>query len=447
MASRREFLKDLSLGSGAVLLSPLVQRVQAAERGELPKRFVFVVKSSGLETRGLVPQSFAAKPRDVGGVTMTSLKDAKLNKYMASLEPFRDRMSMLDGLSAFMVSVGHSAQFGALGVYNSPGHQPPLRATIDGLLAQHFPAVFNHLGLMMEPGKTVAFPLLSASGPNRPLHFRCSPEVVYTDLFASVASNEDVVKKFKMSGNILDFVNEDLRKLRGTLGQSGRDQLDHYAEAFDTLKDRRHKLASMNETLKNYAPEYTDKYTSDIGPHHLEAHFEMASAALISGITNVATINCDTLATTYETLGFRGHVHGIGHGAGDGDLSFADCRDLIRKFQIDLIARLAHDLDNVPEGEGTMLDNTIIVYMSDNAQNHHANNTNWPFLILGGMGGKLKLGDYVKYPAYGAKGHRTLGNFHTTITHAAGLPMEHFGNLDFRLQDIDQKGPLHELLA
>lgn len=447
MFTRRSFMKSLSLGSGAVLFAPLLQRVEAVEAGQLPKRFVFVVKSSGLEPRGLKPQSFKAETRTEGGVEITSLKGAKLNEHMASLEPFRDRLSLIDGLSAGMVTVGHTGWYGGLGVYNAAGGVSPLRETIDGLMANKFPSVFSHLGLMMSPGKSVAFPPISAAGPGRPLHFRCSPEVAYTDMFASVASNEDVVKKFKVSGNVLDFVAEDVRKLRGTLGKDNQEHLDHYVDAFGTLKDRRHKLASMNDTLRKHAPEYTDKYTSDIGPLNLEAHFEMASAALVAGLTNVVTFMCDNLDTNYETLGFTGNVHSIGHGSGDRELSSADCRDLIRRFQIDLIARLAHDLDKVPEGDGTMLDNTVIVYLSDNAQKHHAHNMNWPMLVLGGMGGRLGLGNYIKYPEYGARGHRTIGNFHTTLTHAAGLDIEHFGNLDGGLKDIDQTGPLTELLA
>lgn len=435
------------MGAGAVLFSPLLQRVHAADTtGELPKRFVFVVKSSGLEPRGLMPESFKAEPRKEGGVELTSLEGAKLNPYMKSLEPFRDRLSLINGLSAGMVTVGHTGWYGGLGVYNAAGGVSPLRATVDGVLANAFPSVFSHLGLMMQPGKSVAFPPISAAGPGRPNHFRCSPQVAYTDMFASVASNKDVVKKFKVSGNVLDFVADDVRKLRQELGKDNQDHLDHYIDAFGTLKDRRHQLASMNETLRKYAPEYTDKYTSDIGPLHLEAHFEMASAALISGMTNVVTFMCDDLETNYETLGFKGNVHSIGHGSGDGQFNSNDCRDLIRQFQIDLIARLATDLDKVPEGDGTMLDNTVIVYLSDNAQKHHAGNKNWPMLILGGMGSKLKLGNYIQYPAYGAKGHRTIGNFHTTLTHVAGLPIDHFGNLDGGLKDIDQTGPLKELL-
>ena len=194
----------------------------------------------------------------------------------------------------------------------------------------------------------------------------------------------------------------------------------------------------------------TDKYTSPISTHQLEAHFDMASAALISGITNVVTLHTDDLNSSYQGLGITPKVHSVGHGASSGQLTSQDCRNIIRKFHFDLIADMAAKLQAIPEGDGTMLDNTIIVYLSDNADKHHSSATEWPMVVLGNLAGRLNSrGRYLAYPRYGAAAHRqTISNWLTTLCHLAGFPQDHFGQPDFALGKAkDQQGPLSELLA
>lgn len=97
-----------------------------------------------------------------------------------------------------------------------------------------------------------------------------------------------------------------------------------------------------------------------------------------------------------------------------------------------------------------MLDNTIIMYVSDNSDKHHSSALEWPMFVLGSLGGKLKTqGRYIAYPKYGSAKHRhTIGNWLTTLTHLAGAPKDHFGQADFTLGKLeDQMGPLNELLT
>ena len=206
----------------------------------------------------------------------------------------------------------------------------------------------------------------------------------------------------------------------------------------------------MQDALVRNAPDLDDKYTSRFKTHHLEAHFDMASAALISGLTNVVTVHADGLDSVYTGIGIGNNVHAIGHGAGYATLSAQDCRNAIRSFHIELIATLAAKLNAVPEGDGTMLDNTIIVYTSDNAAKHHSIGSDWPMLVLGNMGQKLKSsGRYIAYPQYGRAGHKhTICNWFTTLCHLAGIPQDLFGLPDMALGKAkDQAGPLNELLA
>ena len=92
----------------------------------------------------------------------------------------------------------------------------------------------------------------------------------------------------------------------------------------------------------------------------------------------------------------------------------------------------------------------MIIYFSDSGNEHHGNLNEWPYVVIGGCGGRLKLpGRYVQYPSYGNQGHGTIGNWWTTLLNAYGNPIEHYGNLDLDLKKngVKQQGALAELIA
>jgi hypothetical protein len=120
---------------------------------------------------------------------------------------------------------------------------------------------------------------------------------------------------------------------------------------------------------------------------------------------------------------------------------------VIRRFHFEQIARLMKKLQAVPEGSGTMLDNTVIVYLSDAAESHHSRCWEWPLVMIGNAGGKIRAGRYVEYPYWGNKGHRELGNFYTTLLHTAGEERPYVGMHEPALKGISADGPLPELLA
>ncbi len=442
----------MSLGASGLALAPFLSRYAHSEevspQAQTPKRFLFVVKSSGLQAGFINPEGLQH-----GGDSIVDqpLADHKLAEGMESLEPFRKRLTILQGLSGRMCNPGHSSHYGALGAYKAGAHSQPADATIDGYLAQQLPSVFNHVGLKMGDGSQgTAYPSISALGKNRQLPFQCNPELAFQNLFGSIAAGGDIRKNYLRTGNVLDTMSEDIRKLQKQLPQQGREKLDHYLGGFEALRDRRLKLIGMQDVLKRHAPEVSDKYTSKFSTDHLEAHFDMATSALITGITNVITIHTCDLHSSYQGLGITPKVHSVGHGASSGSMSSQECRNLIRKFHFNLISEVARKLEAIPEDDGTMLDNTVIVYVSDNSDKHHSTATEWPMVVLGNMAGRLKSqGRYLAYPSYGkANHHHTIGNWLTTLCHVAGAPVDHFGQPDFAIgKENDQRGPLSELLG
>ena len=467
MLNRRKLLKGLSLGTCSALFAPVLHQLHASAAGSPaapPMRFVFVVRSNGLRPWGIVPQGLEqyGKTRHQQETLLDKpLKDHKLHETMSVLEPLKDRLTIIQNLSgrAAAVSDPHGANFGALGVYRSDNGAPPAGETIDGALAKAMPGIFPHLGFKMGgASELIAHPRLSASGKGKPLPFYCSPMMAYQELFGSLATGEKLKAATQLDRHLLDFMVDDVKRAKKTLPGPEKEKLDHYLEGFESLRDRQVKLATLDDSVRVHIPSITDKYTSPIETHRLEAHFDLAAAALIAGLTNVVTFDADDLEGRYSGLGLgEKSIHGIGHLSDDfkegRDSNFTDgtdgvgARNIVRKFQVDLIAGLAKKLDAVPEGNGTMLDNTLIIFFSDAGQQHHANYQNFPMLLLGNLGGRLKTGRYLHYPSYGKTGNRTIGSLYTTLLHAAGHPRDGFGQIDLQLPQDEQKSPLGELFA
>lgn len=462
---RRTFLKASATGSGSLLLSPILQRLSWGAEGidpkKLPLRFVFVVKSSGIIPDRITPAGLQQIAGDKDRLIQETLKHHPLPNDLAPLEPFKDRLAIVQGLSGKMCKGGHSSWFGAMGVYKTGGEHNSgtiLRATVDAELARLNPSPFQHVGLALR-GKVMGketegtlYPGLSASAPGRELPFQASPDVAYEQLFGSaVSGNEKAKTRYQLKSNLLDFMVDDIRRLNRTLPASEKEKLDHYLEAFEELKSRRAKLAEMTDEIRKHAPEFSDSFLSKKPTIRQQAHFDLIASALISGITNVVTMRLDNISTNYGDLGLsEKNVHGIGHGETCNGKSPAEARDIIRRHHMNLLADLAGQLDRIPEGNGTMLDNTLIFYFSDSGNEHHGNLNEWPFLVLGGGGGKLNLqGKFIQFPGYGNDGHRTIGNWYTTLLNAFGNPIKHFGNEDLHLKKngFEQLGPIPELLS
>lgn len=458
--SRREIMRGLSLGAGSALLSPLMRHVQlqADGRGDLfPSRFVFVVKSSGIVPEGITPAAFrsAGASPDLVNADLTRVA---LPESMGALEPFKDQLSIVQGLSGKMCRGGHSSYFGMMAAYMTGGEFDAgtvVRATADAELAKLNPAPFNHVALAVK-GKALGkgyggtmYPGITAVGPGKELPFQGSPDVAYEQLFGSaVSATESGKKRFRLQRNLFDFMVDDLKKVRKEIPSSERGKLDAYLNSFEELQVRHSRLSGMKRQIKEHAPAFSDKFTAEPEELRQEAHFDLAAAALIAGLTNVVTIRLDNINTTYTQLGIDKHNHGIGHD--EGTRPQAEYRDIIRKHHSGLLAGLAGKLKAVPEGDGNLLDRTMIVFLSDSGDAHHGSCFQWPYVVVGGCSGKLKLpGRYLRFPEYGEPGCRTIADWWTTVLNAHGNPVGFFGNEDLVLKQngVSHAGPLTELLA
>jgi hypothetical protein len=458
-ATRREFLRGVSLGAGSLVLSPLFQQLQAQATGtaEQAKRFVFVLEGNGLPWQQITPVGITrGKEGDRDKLIDTPIGARALPKALEPLGPWKDRVTVVNGLSGRVAGGGHSNNFGALGVHDCQGSVgscgTPMGETIDVALGKKLGGIFKQVGLgMADKGEHTVIYNCSAWDKGKPMPTQCQPDLAYGSLFGSVAGGA-AKQEFLARNNMLDFLLDDIKRLEQRVAGPEKEKLGQHLAAYESLGERQSRLNEIESTLRQHAPVVSNKYRSAVETDRLDAQFDLAAAALIGGLTNVVTLASGVgdpyFGVKFTGLGINFGKHGIGHGGSYNGMTWDQMAVTIRRFHFELMARMMKKLEAVQEGDGTMLDNTLFVYLSDAAEGHHSRCWEWPFVLVGNLGGKLRSGRYLEYPYWGKKGHREIGHLYTTFLHAAGDKRDYFGVRDPMLKgDAASKGPLPELLV
>ncbi len=475
LVTRRRALQNISIGGMSLAMASCLRTIQAHANGDeetLPKRFVFVVKSSGIDKFNLVPEGLenhfinpedgkklGNRGRRPGPRVDVSLANHALPEKLAALESLKNHLTIIQSLSGVGFRGNHTKGFGTLSLHDS--ETVAIAPTLDCLLGQHLSnGPYPMYGMAMngrllgnaKPEDTYCYPNLSAYGSAKPVAYQASPRKAFLELFGSaVATPEQLEKKLALNGNLMDFLTKDAKRVEKQLTGDDKDRFALYMDSFHSLQKIENKKAALLDQIQTHAPELTDRYDAQAPSARIESHFEIASSALISGLTNVITLRPDTLGVKYSELGLMDHVHALGH-LGENTASNGwtghQARMEIEKLHLREIAKMAKKFASIPEGNGSMLDNTLIVYMSCSSGDHHCEGHDWPFVLVGGMNQKLRMGRYLEYPKYGDEGHQTVGSLYLALMQAAGLDIPPtFGQVDANLMHFNLRGPLTELMG
>ena len=461
---RRSLLKGVSLGTSGLLFTPLLQKVAAAAEGKptTPKRVVFIVFDNGFrEIDGTLPNDV---PLESDKLRQIPLKGLKLPLDIEPFAPFQDRMTILHGLRGNN-AVDHGGFFTALS--GIPGNKhSALGVSIDAAIAQAIPSVFPLLGLgVANNGPTTAY-CSSAWGAGKPIAMQCQPEMAYESLFGSVGATRN---DFATRKNLLDHVSNDVKRLQTEIAGPERELLEAHLEALESLSKRNGQLSEQFQkgTLNKHAPKLPEKM--GLFTEIAAAQVDIATAALVAGLTNVVTISSGLGGIMGKYTGISNHDgHGLGHGGVDKDLPEESLRrkfgalSLYHNYLAKQAARMLTKLQETKEGSGKMLDNTLLVFMSDSANQQHSwKGANWPIVLVGNLGGKLKTGQFVSYPvkaqaAGGDGGNQTFGTAHSTnpltnalyatLLTAVGKPCDAFNRSPSSSEAKEIHAPLPELL-
>jgi len=355
-----------------------------------------------------------------------------------------DRSALVLGLSAAYLGGGHSTDFGALSAAKASGGAAA--ATIDTLLAT-IPEVrgitpFDVVRVGVGAASTPLNYSSCAFAKGKPAPILMSPADAYASLFGSVASGQ-AGADFQARKQLLEFAIEDLaRELKTFTGSlRGRTKLETYEASLLAMLARNEQILGMKAKLLAVKPAGPgeldpDLYASIDPLKQLRAQVDIATGALLAGLTNVVVVSLGSgsyyWASEYPSLAPfypAGKViagHDLRHG--DSDATNEVLHELSSR-SVGEMARMARTLAAQPEAGGTMLDNTLLLHMSDNGEQHHSNAEEWAMLMIGGnnMGFKTD-GRSVTYPASGHRNNRQTSNLFNSLLHGAGLPTDDFGH-------------------
>lgn len=466
MPSRRDFLKTGLFSAGAMaLLNP--SRLLAADE-KPPMRFIFMHRGNGLWPKVMTPPSFDEELKQKESrkeAFEVDLQGHELPDWMSPLANHKKNLTILQGLSGKMCTVGHHSWCSSLGVFKANERVSSIKwATVDFELAKLFPSPAEHIELACFPlsggnprgsldGIATGF---SARGPQQPNYAYGSPRVALEELFKSVSNDENARTKYLLERKMLEFIARNEGATASELAGFEKNKVLGYADSVEVIRERNRKIDGLADKIRQHVPVLDAKLMEgDVNTFERQVgHAEVLLGALISGLTNVAAFTVDELGHEYTGItgieGEKVNMHDIGHNKVTKGVEAEEVRRRCRLHHMTLVDRIVTRLKSVPEAGGTMFDNTMVFYFPDGGEAHHSHGTEFPFVVLAGDNARLNLGSrYIRLPNYGKPGHKTLGNWYTTILNAYGNPIDHFGALDLGLNKfgIDQKGPIKEFLA
>ncbi|MGY8770951.1 MAG: DUF1552 domain-containing protein [Pirellulales bacterium] len=459
MLNRKEFLKTSVLGLGSLALAPSFNQLFAAANvGGIPKRFIFIRKSSGIRPSEIALRDFSDRDKTLDEKKQpieVDLHKHELPKWLRGLDAHKEHMTILQGLSAKMSENIHWSFSSVMGCFKSNRNTLSAikRATIDFELAKLFPSPFGHVELSFAGGRTGIVDGYSASAPQTRNYCYADPETARNELFKSVLNPEAV----NSDNDMLSFLQgRECLKVSGIKGHEKKRQ-EMQIDSIQSIRHRNEELIKISGSLAKYLPDIAPVHANGgpnaSTPEKQAAMTNILIAALKAGLTNVVTYTIDDIGTPITGLPGnetdRVAIHPLGHDEAFGGVPAWKTREQIRISHVNQIKTIVEQLKQVPEGNGTMFDNTMIMYFPENGETHHGIGSESPFLIMAGNNCKLDIsGRYIRLPYLGNEGHKTLGNCYTTLLNAHGSTIEHYGDLDAEMsrKKLPQTGSIKQLM-
>lgn len=439
--SRRHFLR----GAGALLTLPFFESLvpggtlRAAEKlGTLgasgaPLRTAFVYVPNGVNNAHWWPTLGA------GGATDFTLGDS-----LSSLAPHRDQLQFISGLGHLNANAngdgaGDHARASAtfltgMQARKTSGRDIRAGRSVDQLIAARSAADYRLPSLELscdaprlsgncDSGYSCAYQFnLSWRAEDQPVPAERNPRLVFERLFGSPDDRLSAAARARRAADrasILDFVGHDARSLQRRLGAHDRDKLDDYLESVRAVERR---LAAFDQFQ-------ADPETAVPGgvPGDHEAHMRLMADLLVLAFrtrsTPVATLllSHEASGRTFPSLGITEGHHSLSHHE-----KRADKLEQIRKidaFYARQFAYLIGRMREVPEGEGTLLDNSLLLYGSGIRDGNRHDHADLPVILAGGAGGATRPGRFRKLPS-----PRPMCDLYQGILRLHGVDTPRFGD-------------------
>jgi hypothetical protein len=250
-----------------------------------------------------------------------------------------------------------------------------------------------------------------------------NPKLVFDRLFGNGKAgemDEARIKRDLQRKSILDFAMDDARRLQKNLGYSDRRKLDEYLTAVRELEERIERAHGFQAEMPDYTrPAGIPRSYEE----HLRLMFDLLTLAFQTDTTRIATyiLAHDGSNRQYPFIGVRDGHHDLSHHGGEKEKKEKIAK--INRFHVTQFGYFLERLRSIREGEGTLLDNCMIIYGSGLGDGNAHNHDNLPVLLAGRGGGSIQSGRHVRFDR-----ETPMTNLFLSILDRMGAPAERLGD-------------------
>jgi hypothetical protein len=260
---------------------------------------------------------------------------------------------------------------------------------------------------------------LSFRNATTPLPMEFNPRKVFVQLFGAGDTPEERATISRRRASVLDMINDRTNELKGTLGPQDQAVLEAYLESVRET-ERRVAKASERDLTGIDLPGAPIGELTDFD-EQVKLMFDLIALAYQADVTRVASYIMVAEGTnrTYNHIGVSDAFHPLSHHANNKER--LDKLVKIQRYHVERFAAFVDRLAKTPDGERSLLDNSMLMYGSNMSNSDRHNNYPLPIILVGGACGALKGGQHVTLPEYS-----TLANLHLTVLNKAGLELKSF---------------------
>ena len=435
MLPRRTFLRGMGATIALPLLDAMVPAMTAlAQTAAAPvRRLGFVYMPMGCDLPRWTPP----------GSSLTELSPA-----LQSLAPLVDHLTVISNLELKNAYPGTHATSNAAFLSAAKAKWTEstdyyLGTTVDQIAAKQIghqtllPSLELAMDLLQTVGQCdngyacVYQNNLSWSSPTTPLPAEAHPRIVFERLFGEGGSATERRAALRRRASLLDWVRDDTARLQKRLGSGDRARVEQYLETIREVERRIQKaeadtdgpLPDLDRPLGVPAA-YAD---------HARLMFDLQVLAMQGDVTRVITFQLarETSTRTYNEIGVSDPHHPLTHHGNDPAKVARMAK--INAFHVSLFAYYLEKLKATPDGSGSLLDHSLILYGSGMGDPNVHNHVDLPIVVAGGGAGRVKGGRHIKYAE-----PTPLANLHLTLLEKVGVRLDAFA---------DSKGKVEELLT
>ena len=264
---------------------------------------------------------------------------------------------------------------------------------------------------------------ISWAAPDQPLPMIRDPRVIFDQLFGVGATPADRKERRSEDRSILDWLGTSISRMKKDLGTADRARLNDYLDDVREIERRIQLVEAHNASGENRELPGAPMGVPDSFSDHVKLMFDLQALAFASDITRVFAFKLgrDASNRAFPDSGYKGAFHSASHHQDKEDriLDFAK----INKYHVSMVPYLLEKLKNTPDGDGNLLDNSVVLYGSPMGNSNVHNHKRVPMFLAGHAGGALKGNLHIK-----AADGTPLANGMLAMGQALGLEMASFGD-------------------